>query len=48
MDNADIRKISKFIDYEKILFEHLRDKYNKMKENSEAIVSASSSFLRDL
>ena len=33
MDSKDIRKISKFVNYIANLFDHLKEKYNKMRIN---------------
>lgn len=33
MDNNDIKKIARFVTYVIKLFDHLKEKYNKMRDN---------------
>ena len=47
MDNLDIKKISKFVNYVMRLFEYLKDNYDKMKCNVDN-AHTSNSFIRDL
>jgi hypothetical protein len=47
MDNIDIKKIGRFVNYVLRLFENFKDKYDIMKSSHEN-VPTSTSFIRDL